>query len=47
MNKQLRHPLKNTQEISVLQLTTKLVVLAGVLMAYSYFFLVTIGSMLK
>jgi hypothetical protein len=43
----LRHPLKNTREISVWQLTTKLVLLAGVLMAYSYCFLLTIASMLK
>jgi hypothetical protein len=43
----LRHPLKSTREISVWQLTTKLVLLAGVLMAYSYCFLLTVGSMLK
>jgi hypothetical protein len=43
----LRHPLKNTREISVWQLTTKLILLAGVLMAYSYCFLLTVGSMLR
>ncbi len=46
MNK-LRHPLKNTREIGVWQLTTKLILLASVFMAYSYFFLLTVGSMLK
>ncbi|GAO43934.1 hypothetical protein [Flavihumibacter petaseus] len=43
----LKHPLKTTREVSVWQLTAKIVVLAGVLMAYSYCFLLTISSMLK
>ncbi|MBZ5856261.1 hypothetical protein [Flavihumibacter profundi] len=43
----LEHPIKSTQEVSVWQLTAKLVVLAGVLMAYSYCLLLTIGSVLK
>ncbi|ULQ53876.1 hypothetical protein [Flavihumibacter fluvii] len=43
----LQHPLKTTHEVSVWQLTAKLVVLAGVLMAYSYCLLLTIGSVLS
>ncbi len=43
----LKHPLKSTQEVTVWQLTAKIVVLAGVLMAYSYCFLLTISSVLK
>ena len=43
----LKHPFKATHEVSVWQLTTKLVVLAGVLMAYSYCFLLTVSSVLK
>ena len=43
----MHHPLRVTHEVSVWQLTAKLVVLAGVLMAYSYCFLLTIGSVLK
>jgi hypothetical protein len=47
MTKQLQHPMKETQEIGVWQLTTRLAVLAGILMAYSYCFIATVGSMLK
>lgn len=43
----LKQPLKSTREITVWQLTAKIVVLAGVLMAYSYCFLLTVGSVLK
>lgn len=43
----LKHPFKATHEVSVWQLTTKLIVLAGVLMAYSYCFLLTVGSVLQ
>lgn len=43
----LRHPMRSSYEVSVWQLTAKLIVLAGVLMAYSYCFLLTIGSVLK
>jgi hypothetical protein len=39
--------LRRTPEVSVWRLTGKLVVLAGVLMAYSYCLLLTIGSILK
>lgn len=46
MNK-LKHPFKTTNEVSVWQLTTKLVVLAGVLMAYSYFFLLTVSTIMQ
>jgi hypothetical protein len=38
---------RKTPEVGVWQLTGKLVVLAGVLMAYSYCLLLTIGSILK
>jgi hypothetical protein len=43
----MNHPLSTTHEVSVWQLTAKLVVLASVLMAYSYCLLLTIGSVLK
>jgi len=43
----MQHPMRVTHEVSVWQLTAKLVVLAGVLMAYSYCLLLTIGSVLK
>ncbi|MCG7858532.1 MULTISPECIES: hypothetical protein [unclassified Flavihumibacter] len=43
----LKHPLKTTKEVSVWQMTAKLVVLAGILMAYSYCFLLTVGSVLR
>jgi hypothetical protein len=43
----LHHPIKTHHEVSVWQLTAKLVVLAGVLMAYSYCLILTIGSVLK
>lgn len=46
MNK-LRNPLKTTREITVWQQTAKLALLAGILMAYSYCFLLTVGTMLK
>ncbi len=36
-----------TREVSVWQLTGKLVLLAGVLMAYSYCFLLTVSSVLR
>ncbi len=42
----LKYSLEPTREIPVWQLTAKIVVLAGVLMAYSYCFLLTVNSIL-
>ena len=39
--------INNAREIPVWQLTAKIIVLAGVLMAYSYCFLLTVNSVLK
>ena len=43
----IQHPLKTTNDVGVWQLTAKIVVLAGVLMAYSYCLLLTISSVIR
>ncbi|ULQ57515.1 hypothetical protein KJS94_04790 [Flavihumibacter rivuli] len=43
----IEKPFKTPAEISVWQLTTRLVILAGILMAYSYCFMLTVESVLK
>ena len=43
----VHHPLRTNREISSLQLIGKLTLLAGVLMAYSYCFILTANSIMK
>jgi hypothetical protein len=43
----LHHPLRASREISAFQLIGKLTLLAGVLMAYSYCFILTANSIMK
>ncbi|MFT4022983.1 MAG: hypothetical protein QM664_04255 [Flavihumibacter sp.] len=43
----VKYSFQPAKEVSVWQLTAKIVVLAGVLMAYSYCFLLTVSSILK
>ncbi|HOA39236.1 MAG: hypothetical protein LCH51_00405 [Bacteroidetes bacterium] len=43
----MKYSFEPVKEVSVWQLTAKIVVLAGVLMAYSYCFLLTVNSVLK
>jgi hypothetical protein len=44
---QMQHPMKSTADISAWQLVTKLAVLAGLFMAYSYCFILTVHSIFK
>jgi len=43
----VHHPLRANREISSTQLIGKLTLLAGVLMAYSYCFILTANSIIK
>lgn len=43
----VHHPLRASREISSVQLIGKLTLLAGVLMAYSYCFILTANSIIK
>jgi hypothetical protein len=43
----IHHPLRASREISSVQLIGKLTLLAGVLMAYSYCFILTANSIIK